>query len=446
MIPLYTAFTPSHRVLKEKFFEPSLPPDVEPRLHYFETEGDGFIHSPSWCRGVIHKVEVIIQAIRENWGRVFVWSDVDAQFFGPISEWAEAATRELDIVFQVDAPGPALCNGFFFCRGNEETLRLWTDTLAALRAPVYRGDDQRYTRDTLWNGRPLRWGHLPPQFIGGGTFTGRIWEDGGELPVPDGVLVHHANFTCGVPNKIRQCEVVLEKIQRRDLIPMEDAYARVGGREKFPFEVGKTSASPKLPSIHTASVDYATALAEMRAEPGFHPMGSEPDTGEFIAALIRMVRPRAVLELGTHRGHTTLHLIQAMASQPDTVTTVDCHDSRSPVLRRFDDRYTFILGDDRAVLPALTRKFDFIYLDTLHTFEHTRDELAVIQAHQPDALLALHDPISHPGVARAIAEQAAHYDAVTLPTPVIETAWRMNGLAVMCPKHRRFLEEAKGRG
>ena len=63
---------------------------------------------PSWCRGVVRKVETILRAIRENWGRVFIWSDVDVQFFGPIGAWAEAATRELDIVFQVDAPGPAL--------------------------------------------------------------------------------------------------------------------------------------------------------------------------------------------------------------------------------------------------------------------------------------------------------------------------------------------------
>lgn len=235
MIPLYSACTPSHRVLRERFFEPSLPPDVELRLHHYDTAGDGFIHSPSWCQGVAHKVETILRAIRENWGKVFVWSDVDVQFFGPISAWAEAATRELDIVFQIDAPGPALCNGFFFCRANEDTRRLWEDTRDALRQPQYRGDDQSYMRETLWGGRPMRWGHLPPHFMGGGTFTGAIWEDGRELPVPEGVLMHHANCTCGVPNKILQCERVLAKVQAGELICIEEAYARLGGREKFPF-------------------------------------------------------------------------------------------------------------------------------------------------------------------------------------------------------------------
>jgi hypothetical protein len=235
MIPLYSLYTPSHRVLKERFFEPSVPKDVELRLHYFENEGDGFICSPSFQRAVVRKVEVILQAIRENWGEVFIWSDVDAQFFAPISEWVTEATRDLDLVFQVDAPGPALCDGFFFCRGNQDTLRLWQETLDFVQQPENRGDDQQYVRQALWNGRRMRWGHLPPTFIGGGTFTAQLWEPGREFPVPEATVMHHANFTCGVPNKVRQCDYVLEKVRQRDLLPLTEAYQRLGGRERFPF-------------------------------------------------------------------------------------------------------------------------------------------------------------------------------------------------------------------
>ena len=82
--------------------------------------------------------------------------------------------------------------------------------------------------------------------------------------------------------------------------------------------------------------DYEMARAEMRAEPGFHPMASEPETGEFIAALIRMTCARTVLELGTHRGHTTLYMVQAMEGKSGSVVTLDCYDNRSPALRQFD--------------------------------------------------------------------------------------------------------------
>jgi predicted O-methyltransferase YrrM len=192
--------------------------------------------------------------------------------------------------------------------------------------------------------------------------------------------------------------------------------------------------------VTAAFNDYDVGRAEMRAEPGFYPMASEPETGEFIAALIRMMCARAVLELGTYRGHTTLYLVQAMEGKPGSVTTLDAYDHRSPALRRFDDRYTFILGDDLATVPTLPQRFDLIYLDTCHEYEHTRAELAMLRMHQPGAILVLHDPISHPGVARAIAGEAAHYDAVVLPTPLLDPS-RMNGLAVLSAKHRRWLTD-----
>ena len=232
MIPLYSLYTPSHQVLKERFFEPSLPNDVELRLHYFENEGDGLIGGPSFHRAVLRKVEVILGAIRENWGRVFVWSDIDVQFFAPLHDWVMAATHECDIVFQIDAPGPSLCDGFFFCRGNEDTLRLWQDTLDIMTA-TNSWDDQAHVRAILWNGRPMRWGHLPPVFFGAGTSAGQLWEPGLEFPVPENVIAHHANFTCGVPNKIRQCEYVLDQLRSRRVISLEAACDPFGGPQKF---------------------------------------------------------------------------------------------------------------------------------------------------------------------------------------------------------------------
>ena len=235
MIPLYSLYTPSHRQLQEQYFTPSLPPDVEPHLVYFENEGEGWIQDPSFCRAIVRKCEVIIGAIRENWGRTFIWSDVDAQFFGPMTEWVERTTRDLDLVFQVDAPGPCLCAGFFFCRGNDETLRLWEEALDFVQLPGSVGDDQLYVRNQLWSGqRRVRWGHLPPAFIGGGTFTGKCWDPGGDFPVPQGLAVHHANWTAGPKFKIMQCEFVRAKIAQGDLITMEDACARLdGGRGKI---------------------------------------------------------------------------------------------------------------------------------------------------------------------------------------------------------------------
>jgi hypothetical protein len=228
MIPLYSLYTPSHRELKERFFMPTVPSDVDLRLTYFENEGEGWIHDPSFCRSIVRKCEIIVNAIRENWGKVFIWSDVDIQFFAPLSRWAPIATRDLDMVFQIDAPGPCLCTGFFFCRGNEDTLQVWEEALRFVSQPGTTEHEQFFMRNHLWYGHhPVRWGHLPPAFVGGGTFTGKCWDPGGDFPVPRGMVIHHANFTAGPKFKVMQFEFVLDKIARGDLISMEEACARL---------------------------------------------------------------------------------------------------------------------------------------------------------------------------------------------------------------------------
>ena len=234
MIPLHTLYTPSHRELMERFFTPSLPGDVEPRISYFESEGDGWIQDASFRRAIVRKCEVIIAAIREHWGRVFIWSDVDVQFFGPLAAWAERTTRDLDLVFQMDAPGPCLCAGFFFCRANDATLRLWEGALAFSQQPDPACDDQVFVRKKLFGGTSgVRWGHLPPAFIGGGTFTGQNWNPGGDFPVPRGVVMHHANWTCGTKAKVAQCEFVQTKIARGDFLDMDEACRRMSTRRRI---------------------------------------------------------------------------------------------------------------------------------------------------------------------------------------------------------------------
>lgn len=184
-------------------------------------------------------------------------------------------------------------------------------------------------------------------------------------------------------------------------------------------------------------IDFDSHLADMMGEAGFYPMSSEPETGAFVCALVKLLRPRAVIELGTFRGFMTLQLIRAMhGCSKSSVVTVDCSDLRSPVLRRFDDCYTFVQGDDRLVVPRLEQKFDFAYIDTLHTHEQTGAEIALMRANNPEAVLVLHDPLSHPGVAQAMEDFAADYDVLTLPTPPPITFGYVNGIAVMNPKGR----------
>jgi len=188
------------------------------------------------------------------------------------------------------------------------------------------------------------------------------------------------------------------------------------------------------PQSRNEPLNYPSLFAEMSLEPDFYPWSSEPETGELVWALARLLGSKRVLELGTFRGFMTLQLIRATESAFGEVVTIDCDDHRSPVLRRFDERYQFVQGDDLIVLPQLKQTFDLVYIDTTHTYEHTTSEMELLRRHQPQATLLLHDPLAFPGVAQAIARFNPHYNALTLPTPRRETFGTISGLAILTPK------------
>jgi hypothetical protein len=226
MVPLYTLYTPSHQVLFDRYFLPTLPDDVELRAEFFDNPGNGYIHDISYWRGIVRKVEIILDAIENNWGSVFIWCDVDAQFFGSFAEWVVRTIRRHDIVFQIDAPGPSICAGVFFCRGNEATRWLWQQALDFVQVPEYWREDQMKIREILLQPTIVRAGFLPTCFIGGGTFTGKLWQPGDDLPIPRNILIHHANFTCGISNKMAQCAYVRERVERGDFGTVEQVEGR----------------------------------------------------------------------------------------------------------------------------------------------------------------------------------------------------------------------------
>jgi predicted O-methyltransferase YrrM len=181
-------------------------------------------------------------------------------------------------------------------------------------------------------------------------------------------------------------------------------------------------------------VEFECLLDELFAESRAFPWSTERETGAFLASLVRLLRPQQVLELGTFKGATTLQFIRALDVGKPRVVTVDCTDLRSPALRKLDPYYSFVLGQDLDVVPTLMTSFDFIYLDTLHTYEHTKSQIAIVRAHQPHAVLAVHDVLSFPDVARALAEFTSEYSVLSLPTPP-QPGGRVNGVAILAPKN-----------
>ncbi|MFH1358883.1 MAG: putative nucleotide-diphospho-sugar transferase [archaeon] len=220
-LKLYTYYTPSHEILKNKFFLSSIIDNFDIIIKKFSQEcGSAEYLSEGWRKTINNKIDMLIKAIKENWGGFFVFSDVDVQFFGKTKEILLEEVVDKDIVFQRDSPigfGPdkkgILCTGFFMLRANENTLKLWEEVRKIrFSNPDFIGCQEALNYVISKKYIPgLRWGYLPNSFFSPGIFNGIhgwTWKPGIELNIPDNIVMHHANWTKGVENKIKQLEYV----------------------------------------------------------------------------------------------------------------------------------------------------------------------------------------------------------------------------------------------
>lgn len=220
-IKLYALCTPSHAILRDQYFLPSIQDDYEIIIENVDQESQkGEIWTDGFNATVLKKVELIIKAIQENWGQYFILSDVDIQFFNKTEDKIRELMRDdIDMLVQRDHPISELCpcSGFMIIRSNEKTMQLWKAALSLMQQFQWYDQDaltslftERYD-ETL----SLKWDYLPPEFFGGGTLTGKRWLRWDFLPVPRDVLMHHANWTIGVENKISQLEYVKYIVKKR---------------------------------------------------------------------------------------------------------------------------------------------------------------------------------------------------------------------------------------
>lgn len=239
---IYCYYTKAYQALVDEWFLPSLKDDYEVVLKVGEYAGRAanFMES-DWTLITEKKVDAIIEAVQDNWDRVFLFSDPDIQFFRKTQKDILPPLRFKDIIFVKNSPDKVLCTGFFACRGNERTLAFWrrvrksmnpsrSDQICAnmLLRRDYPNRISLITRRIMsffgalyglsaWGVNPwkVRWGYLPTIFFGGGTLTSRVWNPGMSLPVPEDIVIHHANYTIGLDNKIAQLRYVKDLVESR---------------------------------------------------------------------------------------------------------------------------------------------------------------------------------------------------------------------------------------
>jgi len=133
---------------------------------------------------------------------IMMFCDVDIQFFDSPQKYAEKALAECDIAFQNDYYGHA-CAGFFYMRNTEDVRDLFEEALDTYDQHAH---DQEAINHLLKTGK-YRYALLPPEFFTFGSFYNH-WHGEKQFPIPDKIVMHHANWVQGIDKKIELLEVV----------------------------------------------------------------------------------------------------------------------------------------------------------------------------------------------------------------------------------------------
>ncbi|MEI6787292.1 MAG: putative nucleotide-diphospho-sugar transferase [bacterium] len=260
---LISTYSPSHRPLAESWFLPSLKDDYEVFCQPNDIEGPGSYMMPGWSKAVAFKSQTIIQAIKDNRGDSFIYSDVDIQFFASTKSAIRKALQGHDIVCLMDDPEGLLCTGFFAIRANRLTLQLWE---RVARAVETEGRDQLAFNDIVRQIPGLRYGLLPYRFFGPGTFRRKRWEPGERIYIPFSPYLFHANWTLGIHNKSMLLQQVKTIVQRgRPGILANNLLYLLHCGPKFRAEVSKAKAVTRSPRVNHSATGILPARVTLEA-------------------------------------------------------------------------------------------------------------------------------------------------------------------------------------
>lgn len=88
----------------------------------------------------------------------------------------------------------------------------------------------------------------------------------------------------------------------------------------------------------------------------------------FLKVMLSIKRPEKVLELGTAIGYSAVFMSEYIP-EGSTITTIENYERRIPVAKENikkagkEDVITLLEGDALEILPKLTEKYDFIFMD-----------------------------------------------------------------------------------
>ncbi len=230
---LYSFYTPSHRELVHDWFLSSLKDDYEINLEaHCQICPTARFKSAGWIRNMVQKANLILQAIEENLDAVFVYSDVDIYFYQPTKELILSQIKDYDVIFQRNSIDNRVCTGFFAAKGNAKNRALWNHVKQELESQDKHSDQalvnnyllNKYNlnnfskrcdfqaRERYFNPAQLKWNYFPDEIFSPGIYQSKMWNPGDTINFPKNIILHHANWTMGVGNKLKQLKYGLDQL------------------------------------------------------------------------------------------------------------------------------------------------------------------------------------------------------------------------------------------
>ena len=207
---IYTHYSDSHKEMYENFFKASLrklysKEEVLIKATYHkQTTSTGSFMSSGWLESMDIKLDVILTALNET--KEFIFADCDIQFFKPFINQVLESLNDYDIACQEDRG--SLCAGFFGCKSNDRTKKLFTtiknrfremvndqvalNNLKSIVSSTLLNKEQFYTIGNYFQNK-------------NGTF---VWDNETNIIPPSNILLHHANYVVGVENKLKLLQMI----------------------------------------------------------------------------------------------------------------------------------------------------------------------------------------------------------------------------------------------
>ena len=205
---LYTFYSDTHLRLYEDYFIKSLINTDFDKVNLIVTKVEqqsksGAFMEAGWLVTMRDKMDLLCEAIDENWGSWFIFADCDIQFLKPFyDDLCLHKNDQYDLIAQSDTG--TICAGFFLAKADTKLKKLFNK----VRKNITNDFNDQVALNAYSDMIEWRLLDSSKYFTIGNFNGGKVWNGETDIIIPENILVHHANFTVGVENKILLMEYV----------------------------------------------------------------------------------------------------------------------------------------------------------------------------------------------------------------------------------------------